>query len=84
VSAVSRRSSSSQRRSTARPERTDELVDTISERPLGSDLNIDLVAVKQLSDQNNLSAARVRMLELKIDMIKQPQALIDAQNGKTK
>lgn len=42
------------------------------------------VKVKQLSDQNNLSAAQVRMLELQIEMIKQRQALIDAQNGTTK
>jgi hypothetical protein len=42
------------------------------------------VKVKQLSDQNNLSAAQVKMLELQIDMIKQRQALIDAQNGTTK
>lgn len=42
------------------------------------------VKVKQLSDQNNLSAAQVKMLELQIDMIKQRQSLIDAQNGTTK
>lgn len=42
------------------------------------------VKVKQLSDQNNLSAAQVEMLKLQIEMIKQRQALIDAQNGAAK
>ncbi len=42
------------------------------------------VKVKQLQDQNSLSDAQVKLLTLQIEMIKQRQALIDAQNGVTK
>jgi len=42
------------------------------------------VKVKQLSDQNSLTKAQVEMLTLQIELIKQRQALIDAQNGTTK
>ncbi len=42
------------------------------------------IKVKQVSDEKSLSAAQVEMLKLQIDMIKQRQALIDAQNGASK
>jgi hypothetical protein len=39
------------------------------------------IKVKQISDEKSLSAAQVEMLKLQIDLIKQRQALIDAQSG---
>ena len=42
------------------------------------------IKVKQISDEKNLSAAQVEMLKLQIDLIKQRQALLDAQSGTTK
>lgn len=42
------------------------------------------IKVKQISDEKNLSAAQVEMLKLQIEMIKQKQALIDAQSGASK
>lgn len=42
------------------------------------------IKVKQVSEEKNLSAAQVELLKMQIDLIKQRQALIDAQNGVSK
>jgi hypothetical protein len=41
------------------------------------------IKVKQISDEKSLSAAQVDMLKLQIELIKQKQALLDAQAGTT-
>jgi len=41
------------------------------------------IKVNQISNEKNLSSAQVEMLKLQIDLIKQKQALLDAQAGTT-